>query len=1221
MPSSASDLFGSSKIVLRCLSLLLVVICVLGVVGQAQNVTVNPAGPVNFGSVTVGSNSTQTVVLSINAALTLTSMQTSGDYSVQSNSCGLNTPLFPGTMCSLQVQFAPTKPGQQWVPLVVTDSTSMKYSFGLQGTGIGAALAFSPGIINTVAGSATYGYAGDGGPATSAELNTPFAVAVGNDGTIYIGDVYNQRIRKVDNNGVITTLAGNGTYGYTGDGGPAIAAEITYPFGLALDSAGNLYFTDQQNSVVRKVDLNGNIFTIAGTGTPGFAGDGGPAIAALLDQPTGVAVDSAGNLYIADYNNLRIRKVDTNGVITTVVGNGYVGSNGDGGPAINASLEPISVAVDAVGNLYSADYGFAKIRKIDVNGIITTIAGNGTNGFSGDGGPALNAELFLPRGVAVDDAGDVYIADFVNNRTRKVDGNGIITTVAGNGLWDYYGFSGDGAAATNAEMNAPFSVAFGGTGNLYIADTFNMRIRKVDLTTSALGFRAQGVGQTSEVQVVTVTNAGNATLNLSAITISDNFQLRSVGNDCATGTPISVGGSCSIGIVFAPAVTGSPLTGTVTVADDAFNSPQLINLTGATPIAPTVTFIGAPASAPYGATFVVADTTNASTTAVITASGSCSVVGTLVTMTSGTGTCALTATWAADDNYTAATLSQYTMAMPGTSSTAITSNVPNPAGTGQTVTVSYTVTGAFTGTVNVTASTGESCVGPLKGGFGGCSLTFATIGTRTVTATYPGDGNVAGSTSPAVSENILTPGADLIEASVTLTTIAPISGGQLIVNDTVTNQGASTAGASWSRFYLSTNGTTKGTMLGTRSVPSLAGGATSPGSTVVSLPLNLSGTYYIIACADDTNAVVESNETNNCSFSAAVAISGADLAETAVFPTTTPGAGTTIVVSDTVSNKGGGNAGASWTRFYLSTNGTTKTTMLGSRSVPALTAGATSGPVNTNVTLPMNLNGQYFVIACADDTNAVVESNETNNCLASGAIQVSGADLVEASVYPPSTAAAGGTMSVIDTVTNQGGGNASNSWTRFYLSTNGTAKGTVLGTRTVPALIAGAGSGPVTTNLTVPMNTSGVYWVIACADDTNVVTESNETNNCRTSNAFQIAAADLIESTVSAPVSGGSGSVITVTDTATNQGGGNANSSWTRFYLSTNGTTKSTMLGSRSVPALATGISSGPVNTNLTLPLNLSGTYYIIACADDTNAVVESYENNNCTASGPIAVQ
>ncbi|MBZ5630101.1 MAG: hypothetical protein LAO06_14675, partial [Acidobacteriia bacterium] len=420
-------------------------------------------GPVNFGRVNVGANSTQNVFLSINTALTLSSVQASGDYSVLSNSCALNTPLSANTICTLQVQFTPTKPGQRWFPLVVTDSSPHQYGFGLEGTGVGPALAFTPGIIGTVAGTGTEGYSGDNGPATSAELDLPYGVAVDSAGNLFIADTGNSRIRKVDAGGTITTVAGNGTAGYGGNGGPATSAELDLPFGVALDSAGNLFIADRGNARIRKVDASGTVTTVAGNGAYGYSGDNGPATSAALNNPWGVAVDSAGNLFIADTGNQRIRKVSTSGTITTVAGNGTQGYSGDNGPATSAELNyPIGVAVDSAGNLYIADTYNDRIRKVDASGTITTVAGNGTQGYSGDNGPATSAELYYPYSVAVDSAGNLYIVDSWNHGIRKVDASGTITTVAGNGT---QGYSGDNTPATSAELNTPYGVAVDSAGN------------------------------------------------------------------------------------------------------------------------------------------------------------------------------------------------------------------------------------------------------------------------------------------------------------------------------------------------------------------------------------------------------------------------------------------------------------------------------------------------------------------------------------------------------------------------------------------------------------------------------------------------------------------------------------------------------------------------------------------------------------------------------------
>jgi uncharacterized protein (TIGR03437 family) len=327
----------------------------------------------------------------------------------------------------------------------------------------------SNGVITTVAGNGMSGSSGDNGPATSAQLNQPEGLAVDSAGHLYIADWQNNRIRMVSN-GVITTAVGNGTRGFSGDGGPATSAQLAYPQSVAVDSAGNLYIADASNSRIRKVS-NGVIATVAGNGGFGFSGDGGPAVSAQLNGPTGLAVDSAGNLYIADQSNQRIRKV-SNGMITTVVGGGT--SIGDNGPVASAQFAPAGVAVDSAGNLYIADQLNQRIRKVS-NGVITTVAGNGTQGYSGDNGPATSAEFEDPVGVAVDSAGSLYIADHANDRIRKVT-NGVIVTVAGNGT---VGFSGDGGPATNAQLSWPGGVAVDSAGNLYIADSDNFRIRKV----------------------------------------------------------------------------------------------------------------------------------------------------------------------------------------------------------------------------------------------------------------------------------------------------------------------------------------------------------------------------------------------------------------------------------------------------------------------------------------------------------------------------------------------------------------------------------------------------------------------------------------------------------------------------------------------------------------------------------------------------------------------
>jgi sugar lactone lactonase YvrE len=338
-------------------------------------------------------------------------------------------------------------------------------------------------LITTLAGNGTDGYSGDGSTATSAELNQPWDVALDPSGNLYIADASNNRIRKITAaTGIITTVAGNGTSGYSG-GSTATSVQLCFPEGVALDALGNLYIADSGNNRIRKVTAStGIITTVAGNGTAGYTGDGDAATSAELNEPIDVALDSSGNLYIVDQYNNCIRKVTSStGIITTVAGNGTAGYSGDGGAATSAELYfrwHGRVALDASGNIYIVDNFNNRIRKVTAaTGIITTVAGNGTLGYSGDGGAATSAEIAYPVAVALDALGNLYIADEGNNRIRLVTAStGIISTMVGNGT---EGYSGDGGAATSAEFDWPEGIALDSSGNLYIADTNNNRIRKV----------------------------------------------------------------------------------------------------------------------------------------------------------------------------------------------------------------------------------------------------------------------------------------------------------------------------------------------------------------------------------------------------------------------------------------------------------------------------------------------------------------------------------------------------------------------------------------------------------------------------------------------------------------------------------------------------------------------------------------------------------------------
>lgn len=338
--------------------------------------------------------------------------------------------------------------------------------------------------VVTVAGTGYHGTTGDGGPATCAGVSYPYNVAVDAAGNLYI--TTGNAVRKVSAvGGIITTVAGNGNYGYSGDGGPAVGASLKFPYGVCVDGAGNLYIADGYNHCIRKVNTAGNITTIAGNGGAGFAGDGGAAVNALLHNPQGICIDGTGNLYIADFQNSRIRKIDAvTGIITTIGGTGATTSSGDGGPAVNAGIPyPVSVCVDAAGNIYESEVNSSntsRVRKISAGtGIINTVAGTSTYGYSGDGGPATMANLFDPAGICVDAAGNLYIDEYDDSRIRKVDAaTGIITTIAGTGV---NGFSGDNGPALSASFDSPVGICIDAAGNLFVTDNQNQRVRKIYL--------------------------------------------------------------------------------------------------------------------------------------------------------------------------------------------------------------------------------------------------------------------------------------------------------------------------------------------------------------------------------------------------------------------------------------------------------------------------------------------------------------------------------------------------------------------------------------------------------------------------------------------------------------------------------------------------------------------------------------------------------------------
>lgn len=531
------------------------------------------------------------------------------------------------------------------------------------------------GIISNFAGIVDYlgyippGFSGDGGLASAAELNLPRAIVLDATGNIYLTDTYNHRIRKIDAvTGIITTIAGIGTEGFSGDGGLATAAQFNKPSGIALHNNGDLYITDTGNRRIRKIDAaTGIISTIAGNGLGGSAGDGGPATAARLNSPIGLLLDASGNLYVSDRYEHRVRKIDANtGIISTFAGIGTFGSSGDGGLATAARVaSPQGLAIDNAGNIYiaQASGSNARVRKVDVNtGIISTFAGTNKADFSGDGGLATTAQLDYPAGLTIDANGDVYIADAWNHRIRKVDANtGIITTIAGATYWTFSIFEGNAALAG---LNEPNAVAIDGQGNIYVADFGNNAIRKLTPAPALelkqnnniiangghYDFGDVAVGTTTNVDF-TITNTGLSVLNLTSLTANGGFSI--------VGTPVSTlapGASTTITIDMNVSSVRTN-SGSLTInSNDVNGSTYTVNLYGVVKLGQTITFGTLPGKTFGDANFNLSATASSGLGVTYTSSNTlvATISGNTVTIV-GAGTTTLTASQSGNATYNAAT--------------------------------------------------------------------------------------------------------------------------------------------------------------------------------------------------------------------------------------------------------------------------------------------------------------------------------------------------------------------------------------------------------------------------------------------------------------------------------------------------------------------------------------------------------------------------------------
>lgn len=691
------------------------------------------------------------------------------------SSCLANSSYSPGQQCTVNVMFAPKYPGlrQGAVVLKAADGTLLATAL-LQGTGTGSLSVLVPGIINTVAGDGELNYRNDDGPAISSPIFLPYGVTADPKGNLYISDTNNSRIRRVDaQTGMITTIAGIGTPGYSGDGGRATAASISQPSGLCMDGAGNLYFADSGNSLVRRIDaISGIITTVAGTPLgQGYSGDGGAATAATLASPRGVAFDAAGDLFIADTSNNVVREVNADsGNIQTVVGNGVRGYNGDSIPATSAALNsPWTVAIGADNSIYIADLANNRVRKVTA-GTITTVAGTGGRGFNGDGGPAAAAVLNDPTSVVLDPAGNLYIADSENNRIRKINAaTSVIQTIVGA---DSEQFTGDGGPASLATIYAPYALFIDQSGSLYLSDTLHNRIRGINATPAALNYPVMRVSKTSSPLPQGLENDGNDVLNL-VTPVLKQAALDAATTTCSTTQPLPTSSSCNLGIEFAPTVVGNNVQGSVTLGSNAGNSPAVVNLSGQVlDVEPTTVALTSSANPSLAGQSIVltavvssADTSRSGpvsfldgTTAVCSNVNLSAGTATCTTSTLSLGQHSITASYAGDTNNAAsvsAALTQVIKQQP----TLVLAVSPSPSIATQNVTLSVTAT-ASTGTPTgpVVFYDGATAISGSVSLNGSGVATFATTqltpGQHSLAVQYAGDATNASGQSNTVPQTV-----------------------------------------------------------------------------------------------------------------------------------------------------------------------------------------------------------------------------------------------------------------------------------------------------------------------------------------------------------------------------------------------------------------------------------------------------------------------------------
>jgi sugar lactone lactonase YvrE len=703
-----------------------------------------------------------------------------------------------GQTCNVSVSFSPRYPGLRFGAIVILDAGDghIMATQNISGTGQGSLSVFSPGQITTLAGDGCLNDGpcptNSGTPATTdAALNLPLGEATDATGNLYISDTGNNRIEMITPGptGTVTTIAGNTIAGSAGDGGSALSAEISAPSAIAVDGAGNIFFADTGNSAIREINaITHNISTVAGTlGTSGSAGN-------ALAAPQGFAFDASGNLYIADTGNNRIQKVDTAGVVTTVPG---------------TFNQPWSIAISSKdGSLYIADFGSNRIIKIDPLGVETTVAGTGTASYTGDGQAATSATLNSPSSVAIDPADNLYIADSENNAVRKViSSTGKIATLAGDGTAV---FSGDGFNANLAGLYKPYSVYLDASGDLFIADRLDLRIREVSATAAGIHFPTMKEGKTSDAIAQSVENDGNAPLNLTDLTAApattnatiDTVPTDAITTTCSTTAPLPIDGTCILAVEFQPP-TVSPVSGVLSVASDSGSSPISVYLSGTVlsvdPSSTTVTSSSNPAAVNQGITFTanISSPNHVTGTVqffdgatpigipqtVVTATNTATIVTSFTTL----GTHIITAVYGGDNLNAASTPNSPLSQVIEQSTTLNVISSANPATEFAPINFTATLGGWTTApTGNITFTDGARTLGAAVIGTNGVAsfpVPSLAVGVHHITGVYAGDATDYGSqysfdqtVNLASSSTNLNTSASVVQFSTPITFTATVTG-------------------------------------------------------------------------------------------------------------------------------------------------------------------------------------------------------------------------------------------------------------------------------------------------------------------------------------------------------------------------------------------------------------------------------------------------------------